>query len=287
LPVRFEICGLFRALSDTCNVPVVVPTPVGVNTTSIMQLALEVSIDPQVVEETLKAPVVEIATFRSIVLWLLVSLNAFAALVFPTFVAGYLAVAGVNVAWAFPVPDSATVCGLFEALSLTESVPVRDPIWVGVKVTEIVQLFPPANALPQVFVCEKSPLVMMLVMRSVALPLLLSVAFFALLVAVTTTVPKERAVGDRLMFAPSISGFTVSVNVVEFVKLPDTPVMVTGTVPVAAVALAVRVSVLVEVVGFGTNPVVTPLGRPEADSVTLPLKPPVSVTVMVLVTLLP
>lgn len=285
MPVRFEVCGLLRALSDTCNVPVAVPTPVGVNTTSIVQLALEVSIGSQVVEETLKLPVVEIEMFLSIMFWLLLSLNAFAALVVPTTVVGNLKVAGVNVAWALPVPDSATVCGLFEPLSLTESVPVRDPIWVGVNVTSILQLFPGANVLPQVLVCAKSPLVVMLVMSSVTLPPLVSVAVFALLVAATTTVPKERELGDTLIFVAS--GFTVRLNVVVCVKLPDTPMMVTGTVPVAAVALAVRVIVLVEVVGFGLNPAVTPFGRPEADSVTLPLKPAPSVTVTVVVTLLP
>ncbi len=50
--------------------------------------------------------------------------------------------------------------------------------------------------------------------------------------------------------------------VVELVKLPDVPWIVTETVPVAAVLLAVKVSVLVVVAGFGLNCAVTPLGRP-------------------------
>jgi hypothetical protein len=45
------------------------------------------------------------------------------------------------------------------------------------------------------------------------------------------------------------------------------------TVPVAAVPLAVKVSVLVVVVGFGLNPAVTPLGKPVALSVTLLVNP--------------
>lgn len=69
--------------------------------------------------------------------------------------------------------------------------------------------------------------------------------------------------------------------------MPDTPLTVTVTVPVAAVALAVSVSMLVEVVGFGLNPAVTPLGRPEALRVTLPLNPSTGTTVMVLVPLPP
>ena len=52
---------------------------------------------------------------------------------------------------------------------------------------------------------------------------------------------------------------------------------------IVAVLLAVSVSVLVPVVGFGLSTAVTPLGKPDAASVTLPLNPPASVTVMVLV----
>ena len=64
--------------------------------------------------------------------------------------------------------------------------------------------------------------------------------------------------------------------------------MVTGKVPVAAVLLAVSVRTLVLAVLAGLNEeAVTPLGRPETDSATLPLKPFCGVTVMVLVPLEP
>jgi hypothetical protein len=66
---------------------------------------------------------------------------------------------------------------------------------------------------------------------------------------------------------------TVRERVVAFDKLPDAPVMVTETVPVAAALLAVSVNVLVVVVLPGLNDAVTPLGRPDADKVTLPLNP--------------
>jgi hypothetical protein len=75
--------------------------------------------------------------------------------------------------------------------------------------------------------------------------------------------------------------------VVVTVKEPEVPVMVTVEVPVVAVALAVKVSTLVEVVGLVPNATVTPLGNPEADSVTLPVNPFTSVTVMVSVAVLP
>jgi len=48
-----------------------------------------------------------------------------------------------------------------------------------------------------------------------------------------------------------------------------------------AVLLAVNVSVLVRVAGSGLNDAVTPLPRPLADKVTLPLKPLDGVMVMV------
>ncbi len=74
---------------------------------------------------------------------------------------------------------------------------------------------------------------------------------------------------------------------VVFVKLPEVPVTVIVTVPVAAVLLAVSVNALVVAVLLGLNEAVTPLGSPDADKLTLPLKPFCGVTVMVLAPLPP
>ena len=71
-------------------------------------------------------------------------------------------------------------------------------------------------------------------------------------------------------------------TVVVCVRPPAVPVIVTVAEPVAAVEVAVSVSVVVLVAGFGLNAAVTPLGKPDAVKLTLPLKPPVGVTVMVL-----
>jgi hypothetical protein len=79
----------------------------------------------------------------------------------------------------------------------------------------------------------------------------------------------------------------VSERVAVLDNVPDVPVMVTVDVPVVAAALAVSVNVLVLVVLLGLKEAVTPLGRPEADKLTLPLKPFCGVTVIVLVPLLP
>ena len=85
---------------------------------------------------------------------------------------------------------------------------------------------------------------------------------------------------DRLKLG---GAFTVRLRVVVLVSVPEVPVIVTATVPVAAVALAVRVSVLALLAGLGLNAAVTPLGKPDAVRVTLPLKPFAGVMVMVLV----
>lgn len=138
----------------------------------------------------------------------------------------------------------------------------------------ILQFRPAAKVLPQglvLVVCAKSPITTMLLMFSVAVPLLLSTTVFPALVAPNKTLANVREVGDRLTAGARL--VTVRLNTVVCVKLPDTPWMVAATVPVAAVPLAVRVSVLVEVAGFVLKPAVTPLGRPEALKVTPPLKP--------------
>jgi hypothetical protein len=63
--------------------------------------------------------------------------------------------------------------------------------------------------------------------------------------------------------------------------------MVTVVAPVAAVGLAVKINVVVLVPGFGLKAALTPLGKPEAEKVTLPSKPFARVMVMVLAPLAP
>ena len=84
-----------------------------------------------------------------------------------------------------------------------------------------------------------------------------------------------------------VGAFTVSEIVVVCVSEPEVPVMVTALVPVAALELAVSVTTLVDVAGLVPKVAVTPAGNPEADKLTLPLKPFEGVTVIVLLPLLP
>jgi len=74
-----------------------------------------------------------------------------------------------------PSPLKATVCGLPGASSATVRVPLRFSGTVGVNVTLTVQETPAATESPQVFVWAKSPLALMLLMVSGALPLLVRV----------------------------------------------------------------------------------------------------------------
>ena len=57
------------------------------------------------------------------------------------------------------------------------------------------------------------------------------------------------------------------------VSVPEVPVTVRVYCPGAAELLVVTVNVLFVVVGFGDHDAVTPLGRPDRDRFTLPLKP--------------
>jgi hypothetical protein len=80
---------------------------------------------------------------------------------------------------------------------------------------------------------------------------------------------------------------TESVNAVVAVVLPLVPVTVIVNAPVVAVLLAVSVSTLELADDAGLNAAVTPLGSPETVNTTLPVKPPVSATVIVSVPLAP
>ena len=95
-------------------------------------------------------------------------------------------------------------------------------------------------------------------------------------------------VGEEESVKPAVTfALIVSATVVVAVVLPDVPVTVTVAAPMVAVELAVSVSTLELVEEAGLNEAVTPLGSPDAVNVTLPVNPPVSVTVMELVPLLP
>ena len=80
---------------------------------------------------------------------------------------------------------------------------------------------------------------------------------------------------------------TVSAMLAVLVAAPDVPVMVTVAAPIAAVAAAVKVSVVLRVEDAGLKAAVTPEGNPLSEKLTAPVNPFCGVTVMVLVALAP
>ncbi len=80
---------------------------------------------------------------------------------------------------------------------------------------------------------------------------------------------------------------TVSVSLTVLVRLPDVPMIVIVVGPAVAEAATVSVRVLLVVAAAGLKDAVTPAGRPDAASVTVPLKPFCGLTVMVLVPVVP
>ena len=127
------------------------PVCVGVNTTLIVHVVLAARLVEHVFVETLKSPVVEMLMPVSATDCRLSNVKTFAALDVPTAVFGKVALTGVSLTCAPPTPESATVCGLFPALSDRVKVPVRVPSAVGVNATMILQFFPAASVLPQGF----------------------------------------------------------------------------------------------------------------------------------------
>ncbi len=98
---------------------------------------------------------------------------------------------GTEMMMSVPWPDRVTACGLPGALSEIVIAPVRAPVAVGVKVTLIMQVPPPAatvalfaHVVPAAV--AKSPLAAMLAIFNVALPVLVSVTFCTPLVELSS-----------------------------------------------------------------------------------------------------
>ena len=175
VPLRATLCGLPAALSEMLMVPVLVPAAVGLKVTEIVQLAPALTVVPQVLVWE-KSPLAVMPEMVSEALPVLVRMTVCAVLVLPDIWAVKVREAGDKpTTGSVPVPVSGQVWGLFAALSEIVRVPERVPIAVGVKDTLIVQLAPGATLAPQVFDCEKSPLIAMLLMVSAAVPVLVSV----------------------------------------------------------------------------------------------------------------
>src|SRR5579863_8949111 len=195
VPLSVIVCGLPVSLSVMVTAAARAPVAVGVNVTLMVQFPLFAATElPQLfvcAKSPLFAPVTPMLMIFSAALPVLVSVTVWAALVvFNVWLANAkldddrLTIGAGGTA---PVPLSAIVCGLPAASSVMVTDAVRVPVAVGVNVTLMLQ-FPPfaATELPQLFVCEKSPLFVpataTLVMFSAAFPVFVSVTVCAALV---------------------------------------------------------------------------------------------------------
>jgi hypothetical protein len=100
-----------------------------------------------------------------------------------------------------PVPDKLICCGLSVLLSLIETLALRGPVVVGLKITLMLQVLPAATLVPHGFVGlrEKSPglvpVMVMLLMVSAELPVLVRIVVWAVLLWPMTPKPKSRSSG--------------------------------------------------------------------------------------------
>jgi len=192
---------------------------------------------------------------------------------------------GTEMMMSVPFPERVMACGLAGALSEIVMAPARAPVAVGVKMTEMVQVAFLAKLVPQVSVSAKSPLALMLVNASVALPTLVTVmggrplVVPVLIVVPTNWLPKGKAVAERLMAGPK--GVPVPVRLTDCGLSPalsmttrePTRVPVAVGVNVTLIkqdALAARVAGHVEAVKspVARTPVMFKMSLPELVSVT-------------------
>jgi hypothetical protein len=155
VPESAAVWGLPAPLSVIVSVPFCKPTFLGLKVTLIRHFPPAGSSVPQLLV-WLNSALVVIEVILS--LPLVLSWTIFGGLVVSTGCAPKSRLEGIRVTiGAVPMPVSGTVCGLLGALSVMETSALRLPRCVGVKVTEMLQLWPAGSDLPQLFFSEKSP----------------------------------------------------------------------------------------------------------------------------------
>lgn len=127
---------------------------------------------------------------------------------------------GVTVMVVRPVPERLTVCGEFEAESVTEIVPESDPVAVGAKVALTVQLNPAFNVAGETGQVLVWPKLALAAITTVVLPVpvFFTVMGWLVLVIPTASLPKERLVGVAVTVTVAAAPVPVSVTLCgEFV----------------------------------------------------------------------
>jgi len=211
VPLSGAVCGLPDALSVIVRLALRVPVADGENVTEAVHDAPAASVPPHVfvcAKSAAFEPETAMLVIVNAALPEFVSVKGFDELDVPTCcepklrLVGDRVTAGAGGGGALaPVPDSARVCGLPEALSATLTLADRDPDAPGVNVTEIEQEAPAASEAGQLDVSSKSPAFVpatdMPEIVSAALPVLVSVEDFAALVVPTVCDANERLDGLR------------------------------------------------------------------------------------------
>jgi len=178
-PVKVTSCGLSGALSVTRRPAENVPRLEGVKLTFIVQLAPPASVAGESGQLFVWANCQFVVLMFEIVKateLVSVSVTLCAVAVLPTSCWPKSSFAGVRVAsGATAVPERAMAWGLPAASSVMVSVPASVPADMGANVTLIVQLAPALTEVPQSFVWEKSPVVVMPSMPNAPLPVFVKV----------------------------------------------------------------------------------------------------------------
>src|SRR5205807_1366794 len=208
-PLRDRKSGVQGAMSASDSVPVRAPEAVGVKVTLMVQFAPAAKVAGLVGQAL--APVLVAAKSLEAANELIVKAAA------PVFVSvtviGALVVAsswlpksrlvGANpTPGAVPFPLRVMICGLPLASSESDSVPVRAPEAVGVKVTLMVQFAPAGKvaglvgqALAPVLVAAKSPESTIFPFATLFRSVFVSVTVIGVLVVASSWLPKSRLVG--------------------------------------------------------------------------------------------
>jgi len=196
LPLSGTVCRLPKPLSVTTTEPVAGPPTVGRKLIVMLQLDPVLSDAGQLLDSR-NCPVTAMEEITSGPGPLAVSLMLLPPLFVPTIWFENVKLVGLNVgAFSTPLPDSAAEtappCELLE----TVREPVRTPVADGVKLTLMVQFVAAASVVPQLFVCAKSPVIVIAESVNGAVPVFDSVALCAGLVVPITWPLKVRMVGE-------------------------------------------------------------------------------------------
>jgi len=281
-PLSATVCGLLPALSATDSVPVRILEAVGVKVTLMEQLAPAAKVAGLVgqafapVLVAAKSPEAAKELIVKAAVPVLVNVTVIGALVVASSWLPKSRLVGANpTAGAVPFPLSGTVCGLPPALSATDSVPVRAPEAVGVKVTLMEQLAPAAkvaglvgHAFAPVLVAAKSPEAANELMVKAAVPVLVKVTVIGALVVASSWLPKSRLMGANptagavpFPLSATVCGLPLALSVTNSVPVRILEAVGVKVTLIEQLAPAAKVAGLV---GQALAPVLVAAKSPEA-----------------------